>query len=335
MIVAEALSRSFGDKPAVRNLSFHVKRGEVMGLLGPNGAGKSTTMKMLTCYLPPSSGTATVGGHAIDEESIAVRRIIGYLPENAPMYADLHVSTHLRFIGRMHGLPEGRLAERMRLMRQVCGLEGVMGRRIGELSKGYRQRVGLAAAMLHDPDCLILDEPTTGLDPNQILDIRRLIRDLGREKTVLLSSHVLSEVEAVCDRVMIIDRGRLVESGTAAELARRVQGGAEVRLVLRGDAEAFAASLRKHLAEARCEAGEGREMAEGEKVAAGGEGGTDETRLRLFHPDREAPLAESAFRAAVEAGAVLLEMRRGQASLEDVFHRLTQGAAADDREDES
>jgi len=313
MIVAEALSRSFGDKPAVRNLSFHVKRGEVMGLLGPNGAGKSTTMKMLTACLPPSSGTATVGGHAIDEDSVAVRRMVGYLPENAPMYADLHVSTHLRFIGRMHGLPEGRLAERMALMRRVCGLDGVMGRRIGELSKGYRQRVGLAAAMLHDPDCLILDEPTTGLDPNQILDIRALIRDLGQEKTVLLSSHVLSEVEAVCDRVMIIDRGRLVESGTAAELARRVQGGAEVRLVLRGDVEAFAACLRRRLAEADC-------RTEGGPVEPPEEGGT---RLRLLHPDRESPLAEAAFRAAVEADAVILELRRGEASLEDVFHRLT------------
>lgn len=311
MIRAEHLCRHYGAQAAVRDLSFHVRRGEVVGLLGPNGAGKSTTMKMLTCFLPPSAGSATVAGIPLDEDSVAIRRHIGYLPENAPSYSDLDVRSHLLFMGRMHGMPAATLQDRIGELARVCGLEAVLNRRIDELSKGFRQRVGLAASMLHDPDILILDEPTTGLDPNQIVEIRQLIRHLGEEKTLLLSSHVLPEVEAVCGRMMIIDKGQLLADGSVSDLARRVQEGHRLTLTLRGDAKAVVENLRKRLLEV---------TAEEEAVSEG-------VRLLLCDPSGEGNLAEDAFHAVVETGAVMLEMRREQASLEDVFRRLTGGEA--------
>jgi len=316
MIHSEGLSRYYGNTPAVQDLSFHVKRGEVMGLLGPNGAGKSTTMKMLSCYLPPSSGTATVDGISLDDDSVAIRRKIGYLPENAPSYSDMHVTSYLQFTGRMHCIPDATLNDRIGEIGRICGLTSVMHRRISELSKGFKQRVGLAAAMLHDPECLILDEPTTGLDPNQILEIRQLIRQLGEEKTVLLSSHVLPEVEAVCDRVMIIDKGKLVELGASHELADRIQGGSRVKMLIKGDAHALLKSLAEQLPDV-----------EGEVLDAVGPDDTNGSRLALRYTGRGTALAEAAFHAAVTCGCIILEMRREQASLEDVFHRLTQDDA--------
>ncbi|HXH71863.1 MAG TPA: ATP-binding cassette domain-containing protein [Mariprofundaceae bacterium] len=315
MIRAERLSRAYGNRIAVRDLSFHVRRGEVMGLLGPNGAGKSTTMKMLTCFLPPSSGSATVGDIPLDD-SLAVRRLIGYLPENAPSYRDLDVRSHLGFIGRMQGIPAATLADRIAEMSQLCGLTGMLNRRIDELSKGYRQRVGLAASMLHDPQCLILDEPTTGLDPNQIIEIRHLIRKLAEAKTVLLSSHVLPEVEAACDRMMIIDGGELKALGTSAELAAMASGGAVLHVRLKGKAEKTLERLRSELPEVQVDAVEA--------VESGGE----TVNAVLRHADTSVPLAETLFHAAVKEGAVLLEMRHEQTRLEDVFRRLTKGASA-------
>lgn len=313
MIRAENLTRFYGDMAAVKDLSFHVRRGEVMGLLGPNGAGKSTTMKMLTCFLPPSSGSATIDDIPLDD-SLAVRRRVGYLPENAPSYADLDVRSHLRFVGRMHALPAATLEDRIGEMGRVCGLEGVLHRRIEELSKGYRQRVGLAASMLHDPECLILDEPTTGLDPNQIVEIRHLIRRLAEQKTVLLSSHVLPEVEAACDRMMIIDNGELRALGTAAELARLGQGGAILKVAMKPEAAAREAldGMREQFAELEVEE---QQSGDGQLAAV------------LRHPDAGVSLAEPMFHAAVRAGAVLLELRPAQARLEDVFRRITGGDA--------
>jgi len=317
MIHSEALSRYYGNVPAVQDLSFHVKRGEVMGLLGPNGAGKSTTMKMLTCYLPPSSGTATIDGIPLDDDSVTIRRKIGYLPENAPSYSDMHVTSYLQFTGRMHRIPDATLKDRMTETGRICGLTSVMNRRISELSKGFKQRVGLAAAMLHDPECLILDEPTTGLDPNQILEIRQLIRELGKKKTVLLSSHVLSEVEAVCDRVMIIDKGQLVELGTASELASRIQDGSRVEVLIKGDARALIKALAGQLPDVKSEV-----------LDMPGPDAVGGSRITLRHADGGTVLAEATFHAAVECGSTILEMRREQASLEDVFRRLTQETGA-------
>ncbi len=316
MIHAEGLCRYYGDVPAVRDLSFEVRRGEVMGLLGPNGAGKSTTMKMLTCYLPPSSGSASVDGVPL-ENAIEVRRRIGYLPENAPSWRELDVRSHLRFIGRMHGLPRATLEDRIGEMARVCALEHVLHRRIEELSKGYRQRVGLAASMLHDPPCLILDEPTTGLDPNQIMEMRRLIRELGERKTVLLSSHVLAEIEAVCDRIMIIDAGELKAIGAPDELALAAGGGIAVRFRFRGDAAAFSAALAVRLPSVSLH------------EAADGEGGEGSLVARAEGNVDGADLAEAVFRAAVEADVALIELRPQTMGLEEVFRRITAGGGGE------
>lgn len=306
MIKADQLCRKFGENFAVEDLSFHVRKGEVMGLLGPNGAGKSTTMKMLTCFLPPSSGTASIGGIPL-HDSIEVRRRIGYLPENAPTYTDLDVTSHLRFIGSMQGLPPGTLADRIGEMAGVCGLAHVLHRRIDELSKGYRQRVGLAASMLHEPDCLIFDEPTTGLDPNQIVEIRQLIRQLGEKKTVLLSSHQLPEVEAVCDRMMIIDQGRLQVIGNAEELARQAKGGVTLNVRFKEAGDAVFKLLQDEVP--------GLEISVRDSAPL--------HSYALHHADSELALAEKLFHAAVRAKAVILEMQSRQATLEDVFRELT------------
>jgi len=306
MIQTEKLSRLYGEKYAVKDLSFHVQRGEVMGLLGPNGAGKSTTMKMLTCFLPPSSGTATVDGLDI-QQGLDVRRRVGYLPEHAPSYSDLSVQEHLLFMGRMYGVPQATLKDKIHEMSAACGLQGRLHQRIDELSKGYRQRVGLAASMLHDPDCLILDEPTTGLDPNQMVEIRQLIRRLGEKKTVLLSSHVLSEVDAVCDRMMIIDSGKLRAIGTRDELIALSSSGVVLDVCMRGDADAVVAQICEQYK--TCEVD--RFVEEGF------------TKLVFRYPDSTIPLAESIFSAVVAVDGVLFELHQQETSLEDVFHRMT------------
>ena len=308
MIQANQLSRKYGEQFAVEDLSFHVRKGEVMGLLGPNGAGKSTTMKMLTCFLPPSSGEASIDGVSL-QDSMAVRRKIGYLPENAPSYSDLDVQSHLKFVGAMHSLADSTLEDRIREMSEQCGLEHVLHRRIDELSKGFRQRVGLAASMLHDPDCLIFDEPTTGLDPNQIVEIRHLIRRLGEKKTVLLSSHVLPEVEAVCDRMMIIDQGKLQVMGTSQELSRQAHGEALLHVIFKASAEMVFMKLKEKLPDIEVE------LKENDTPHS----------YAIHHPDPESPLAETLFHTAVSCEAVVLEMRSGQATLEDVFRELTGG----------
>lgn len=313
MIKAENLSRKYGNVVAVSELNFEVKRGEVMGLLGPNGAGKSTTMKMLTCFLPPSSGDASIDGIRLNQ-SLDVRRRVGYLPEHAPSYHDLDVQAYLQFTGKMHGLSQATLQDKITEMSRACGLEQVLYRRIEELSKGFRQRVGLAASMLHDPQCLILDEPTTGLDPNQIVEIRKLIRRLGEQKTVLLSSHILPEVQAVCDRLMIIDHGQLQAIGTTAELSQQAQGGSRLLLSLSGQVEQTIISLKAKFADLEV-------MVMPSQVEG-------VSQFDISHPDAALNLAEQVFVTAVAQGAVILEMRKAQASLEDVFRKLTEGGVA-------
>jgi ABC-type multidrug transport system ATPase subunit len=213
MIQVENLTKRYGATIAVANLAFSVEKGEVLGFLGPNGAGKTTTMKMLTCYLPPTAGTAKVCGFDILDQSMEVRKRIGYLPERNPLYGDMTVRGYLDFVAHVKGVrPSARRGEVDRAIER-CGLEQVPRRTIGKLSKGYQQRVGIAQATLNDPEILILDEPTLGLDPKQIIEIRQLIRELGGEKTVILSSHILPEVSQVCNRVIIINRGELVAAG--------------------------------------------------------------------------------------------------------------------------
>ena len=223
-IVIENLTKKYGEQKAVNNISFEIKTGEVVGFLGPNGAGKSTTMKMITCYMSPSSGDVRLDNLSILDQPEEVKKKIGYLPENNPLYTDMPIVEYLRFAAEIQGVEKSKISSRIAEMIEMCGLDLEKHKKINELSKGYRQRVGLAQAMIHDPEVLILDEPTTGLDPNQIIEIRKLIKKLGKEKTVILSSHILSEVEATCDRILIINRGRIVADGSSETLRKQSQG---------------------------------------------------------------------------------------------------------------
>lgn len=229
-ISIEHLSKSYGFQKAVDDISFTIKPGEITGFLGPNGAGKTTTMKMITGYIAPEGGAISLGGRLLHEYSDRLKRTIGYLPESNPLYPEMPVIDYLKFTANLQGMPSGKIPERVREMIGVCGIEREKHKKIQELSKGYRQRVGLAQAMIHDPEILILDEPTSGLDPNQIVEIRKLIRELGREKTVILSTHILPEVEATCDRILIINKGKIVADGTADMLRRQASGGELIRL---------------------------------------------------------------------------------------------------------
>lgn len=218
LVDVNSLIKTYGPLRAVDDLTFQVKRGEIVGLLGPNGAGKSTTMKVLTCYLVADGGTASVAGVSIDQDPVEVRRHIGYLPENAPLYTEMRVKEYLHFVGRLRGMPGARRKERIDWAVNACGLQAKYMSPIGTLSRGYRQRVGLAQAVLHDPDLLILDEPTSGLDPIQLIEIRKLIMEVGKTKTVFFSTHIMQEVEAVCNRALIINRGKLAADGSPTEL---------------------------------------------------------------------------------------------------------------------
>lgn len=233
-IVVEHLTKRYGPQKAVDNVSFRVKAGEVLGFLGPNGAGKTTTMKAIACFIKPEEGDILVGGYSIHEHPEIIKKNIGYLAENNPLYQEMNIIDFLEFIAKIHGIPKYLIPERILDMIRTCGLEGEKHKLIGELSKGYQQRVGLAQALIHDPDILILDEPTTGLDPNQIVEIRELIKRIGKEKTVILSSHILAEVEATCDRILIINNGRIVVDGTAAELRKQAQGNEILKLGVQG-----------------------------------------------------------------------------------------------------
>lgn len=226
-IKVENLAKYYGEQKAVDSISFEIKTGEVIGFLGPNGAGKSTTMKMMTGYMAPSEGRVIIEGIDVGEEPLAIKRKIGYLPEHNPLYTDMTVIDYLRFCAEIQGMDRSLTDDRIREMVRLCGLDAEKHKRINELSKGYRQRVGLAQSIIHDPEVLIFDEPTTGLDPNQIIEIRKLIKKLGEEKTVILSSHILSEVEATCDRILIINKGKIVADGTAQTL-RKQAAGAEI-----------------------------------------------------------------------------------------------------------
>jgi ABC-2 type transport system ATP-binding protein len=311
MIQVENLTKDYGPTRAVDRVTFNVRKGEVLGFLGPNGAGKSTTMKMLTCYLAPSGGTAKVAGLDVFDDSLEVRKRIGYLPEDTPLYRDMTVLEYLRFVADVRGMERTRREQRIKDIGGRCGLGTVAGKLISELSKGYRQRVGLAQAMLHDPDILILDEPTSGLDPNQIVEIRELIKEVGREKTVILSTHILPEVQATCSRMLIIAGGKLVADGTPEELRARERG-SRYRFVVEANGvppDAIKARLGSITGVSRCEKVTGEEGAHA--FLLDGAGNED--------------LRKSLFRAAVDNRWTLLELARESASLEDVFRNLTTG----------
>lgn len=305
-IIVENLTKVYGAQKAVDHISFRVKTGEVLGFLGPNGAGKSTTMRMITTFLAPSEGNILVGNHSVSEQPEEVKRLVGYLPENNPLYMDMPVIDYLKFVADIQGIEKNKVSGRIREMIGICGIEDEKHKKIGELSKGYRQRVGLAQALIHNPAVLILDEPTSGLDPNQIVEIRELIRQIGREKTVILSTHILAEVEATCDRIMIIDRGKIVADGTSHDLRKHTRGSEMIRVRIE-DAEVndIYSALKtisaidvidfidqeNHLFEVQ------------------------------FQPDT--PVKREIFRLCVDKKWVLTEMTPIETKLEDVFRELT------------
>lgn len=233
-IIVENYTKMFGPQTAVDNISFKVNTGEVLGFLGPNGAGKTTTMQTLTSFLSPTDGNIKVGPYSVLENPEEVTKHIGYVPENNPLYQEMGVIDYLYFVASVYGIPKGKQRERVREMVRITGLEKEKHKKIQELSKGYQQRAGLAQALIHDPEVLILDEPTTGLDPNQIVEIRELIKKIGKEKTVILSSHILAEVEATCDRILIINDGQIVADGTAEELQKGAEGKEFLKVSIEG-----------------------------------------------------------------------------------------------------
>ncbi len=306
MIDVRHLTRRFAGVTAVDDLTFSVDSGEVTALLGPNGAGKTTTVRILAGYLQPTGGTVTVGGLDLDRNAIELRRHIGYLPENAPVYSELRVREHLDIMGGLYGMPLRKRLQRIDWVLGACGLEDSATRIIGQLSRGYRQRVGLATALLHDPDVLILDEPTAGLDPNQARAIRDVIRGLADSRTILLSTHSLSEAESLCRRALILHKGRLMALDTPANLRRRNLGFSRVAAEIRGPIEAVREKCATLLFVEHVEA-----QAEGEWV-----------KVRLTSRE-ETDLRSDLFQLAVRESWVLRELRADPHTLEDVFAALT------------
>jgi ABC-2 type transport system ATP-binding protein len=244
-IIVENITKKYGLQKAVDNVSFKVKTGEIVGFLGPNGAGKTTTMRAITCFLMPNTGDIKVGGYSIKESPEEIKRNIGYLAENNPLYKEMPVIDYLFFVAKLHNITKDRIRDRILEIINLCGIEGEKHKKINELSKGYQQRVGLAHALIHNPQVLILDEPTAGLDPNQIVEIRELIREIGREKTVILCSHILAEVEATCDRILIINKGRIVADGTSRDLRKQAQGREIIKVTIEdGDVNDIFKSLQ-------------------------------------------------------------------------------------------
>ncbi len=308
MITVKNLTKNYGDLKAVDSVTFDVHTGEILGFLGPNGAGKTTTVRIITCYMLPTSGSVEVDGMNARERSLEVRKKIGYLPENAPLYSDMNVLDYLHFIMGLRNIPKERFSSRTKQITEICGLEPVINRNIGELSKGFRQRVGLAQAMVHDPEILILDEPTSGLDPNQIAEIRDLIKELGKEKTVILCTHILPEVEATCGRVLIIHQGKIVADGTPAELQSGFQGLTKISMELKTDSENVIDRLLR------------LKNVEGAKQISANDGGSKKFTIECTSG---VDLREELFHLAVQNQWVILELRKEQASLEDVFRQLT------------
>jgi len=324
MIEANALTKRFGAVRALDKVNFEVRRGEVVGFLGPNGAGKSTTMRILTCFISPSTGTAKVHGHDVFDAPLEVRKSIGYLPQRAPLYTDMTVYDYLKFVAEIRGLDEGTFRTRLKKVVEVCGLAQSLGRDIGTLSHGYRQRVGLGQALIHDPPILILDEPTSDLDPNEKAEVLKYIKEIGKDRTILLSTHNLSEVEEACARAIIVSKGRVVADGALDDIRSKT---GRVRYVLEID-------------EKRAEAGNAAPSAEAARAAL--------ERIQGARQVRELPKDESAhkfeligaqdsdlradiFRLVVAKGWTLLELRRDAQSLDAVFRDLTRGDEKLDR----
>ena len=312
MIEARDLTKHYGSVTALKNATFEVNRGEVVGFLGPNGAGKTTTMKILTCFIAPSEGTARVGGADIFEDPIAVRQAIGYLPESTPLYTEMLVLEYMEFAGKMRGLNGDGLRARLRKVVEETSLGDVIGKSIGELSKGFRQRVGLAQALIHEPPVLILDEPMSGLDPNQASEIRELIREIGRERTIILSTHNLAEVQVTCGRVLIISQGQLVADDTPEELAARAGKPRFIATVRRNGHSP--ADIREAFSK----------IGDAQSVKDRDGNGPNELIVEVV-PKGTQDLRADIFQTAVAADLVLLGLEQRGENLEDIFRLLTTG----------
>ncbi len=304
MIEAEGLTKFYGPRGAIKDVSFQVEKGEVVGFLGPNGAGKSTTIRILTCYIPPSSGTATVEGLDILEDSLRIRQTIGYLPESVPLYNELTVDRFLRFAAGAKGVGAKRIGAEISRVVSTCGLEKVSNRIIGNLSKGFKQRVGLAQALLNNPSVLILDEPTIGLDPTQIIEIRRIIEELREDRTILLSSHILPEVAQICKRVVIINKGQIVATDSPANLTSQLQKTSTIVLELSGPHEEFTRAV---------------ENLPGVQKVLRTSNGTSKFQIET---DPTVDMRPDIAALAVRKGCGLLELRTLQLSLEEIFMQL-------------
>jgi ABC-2 type transport system ATP-binding protein len=313
MIEVENVTKRFGPILAVDRISFHIARGEVVGFLGPNGAGKSTAMRILACFFPPTSGRASVGGNDVMTHALQVKQLVGYFPERVSVYPDLPVRSFLDFVAEAKDVPRAERKREINRVIEACGLEAVSNRVIGHLSKGYRQRVGIAQALMHKPQVLILDEPTIGLDPEQVVEIRRLIRDLGAERTVILSTHILSEVSSVCDRVIIINRGRILASESLAELRAQLQRTRRVRV----EVEGVDAQVRGVL----------ERLPGVETVRADDRRGQEKNGTAAFIVEYVGEdLRKETSRAIMEHGWGLLEVRSLEPTLEDMYLQLIRDA---------
>ena len=321
MIKVTQLTKRYGRTTAVDQISFEVAKGQIVGFLGPNGAGKTTTMRMLTCFLPPSSGTATVAGFDVLEQSIEVKRRIGYLPETPPIYPEMETSEYLRFVGKLKGLSGADLEKRIDYVCGRCAIAEVKTKLLGRLSKGYRQRVGLAQAIIHNPDVLILDEPTAGLDPKQINETRDLIKDLAGEHTIILSTHILPEVEQTCEQVIIIDKGKLVATDSVRNLQARARGAESVLVEVAGRNGNLETSIVQHKLEQVAGVSRVlfRQQVDGRAVFE-----VESKKGSLVRGD--------VARAIVESGWDLNELRPAAMSLEEVFLQLTGSEAASQTE---
>src|SRR5580693_9110063 len=312
MIKVEGLTKRYARNVAVDNISFEVEKGQIVGFLGPNGAGKTTTMRVLTCFLPPTSGTATVSGFDVLENPHEVKKRIGYLPETPPLYPEMEVSEYLTFVGRLKGISSADIARRVAEVTERCAIGDVRMKLIGKLSKGYRQRVGLAQAIIHNPDVLVLDEPTAGLDPKQIIETRELIKQLGGEHTIILSTHILSEVEHSCERVVIINKGKLVAVDSVQNLTNRLRGAEAVALeVESADGTLTSGDVQQRL-----------EQVSGVSRVLAREGRDGRLAFEVESLPGRYIRADLA-RAVVSAGWNLNEMRAVGLSLEDIFLQLT------------
>ena len=306
MIKVKNLTKRYVNINAVDDISFHVKENEIVGLLGPNGAGKTTTMRILTCFMPATSGSATVAGYDVFTDSLNVRQQIGYLPENVPLYLDMRAYEYLMFRAKLKNIPRRERRKKIEYCLEMTGITDVQKQIIGTLSKGYKQRVGLADTLIHDPKILILDEPTIGLDPNQIRQIRGVIKGLGQKHTVLLSTHILPEVEMVCDRVMIINKGKIVAMDTPANLMRQLKTGSNLVLEIKGDGEKIKSSLSNI-----------------DTVQSVSYRKKNDANEFYIDGNGEKDIREDVFNCIVKDNYILREMKRQTITLEEIFHQVT------------